>query len=326
MLPFALIAVAGLAVPWVLDGDEASAGRVEGCALGYTAVAAASWLLDPPNGGLFSIEVDRLSLPYVFLGSLLLAAAKALRRVSLPGAGRRLAALLAAGLLAGVRWLAAFPELARGIAPGTPAEVQRLIWGNNPELQTIHTAKRLIGWGGGGILSLLFFSLELLKAQGDKRKFWLLSYATVCAATLLAISIIHIRFAPYAEAAGAVALAIGASHLRNRAGAVPAALFGTILAVAPIYAAATDAGDARLLSCRVAEAARWLKDERDVVYVDIDFAPELLWRTRAMTVGTLYHRGYKGIARYLRASRALTDDDARAALEAARVKRVLLCV
>jgi hypothetical protein len=61
------------------------------------------------------------------------------------------------------------------------------------------------------------------------------------------------------------------------------------------------------------------------VLVDIDFAPELLWRTSAMTVAAPYHRGYKGIARYLRASRALTDDDARAALEAARVKRVLLC-
>jgi len=45
-----------------------------------------------------------------------------------------------------------------------------------------------------------------------------------------------------------------------------------------------------------------------------------------MTVATLYHRGYEGITRYLRAARALTDDDARAALEAAQVKRVLLCL
>ncbi|MGH6812681.1 MAG: hypothetical protein ACREDM_10150 [Methylocella sp.] len=326
MLPFALLAFAGLALSWVLDGDEAAAGRVEGCALGFTVVAAAAWLLDPPNGGLLSIEVDRLSLPYVLVGPLLLAAAKALRRFSLPSAGRRIAALLGAGLLTGVLWLAAFPELTRGIAPGTSAEVQRLIWGNNHELQPVHTGRRLIGWGGGGILSLVFFSLELLKARRDWRRFWLLSYATLCAATLLAISIIHIRFAPYASAAGAVALAILTSHLRSRAGLLPAAVVGMVLAVAPFYAAATDAGDARILSCNVAEAARWLKDERGVVFVDIGVAPELLWRTRAMTVATPYHRGYAGIARYLRASRALTDDDARAALEAARVKRVLLCL
>jgi hypothetical protein len=139
-------------------------------------------------------------------------------------------------------------------------------------------------------------------------------------------SIVHLRFAPYASAAGAVALAVLASRLRNRAGLLPAAVFGTILAVAPLYAAETDAGDAQTASCHVAAAAMWLKDERDVVFVDIEFAPELLWRTNAMTVATLYHRGYKGIARYLRASRALTDDDARAALEAARVKRLLMCV
>jgi hypothetical protein len=30
---------------------------------------------------------------------------------------------------------------------------------------------RLIAFGGGGILALLFFSLELLKAQGDWRRF-----------------------------------------------------------------------------------------------------------------------------------------------------------
>jgi hypothetical protein len=184
----------------------------------------------------------------------------------------------------------------------------------------------LIGWGGGGILCLLFFSLELLNVRHDRRRFWLFSYATFCAATLLAMSLIHIRFAPYASAAGAAALAILVSHLRNRAGSLPVLVLGTILAVAPFYAAATEAAAAQIFSCRVTPAARWLEDERDVVFVDIEFAPELLWRTRALTVGTLYHRGYKGIARYLRASRALTDDDARAALEAARVKRVLLCV
>jgi hypothetical protein len=140
---------------------------VEGCAFGFTVIAAAAWLLDPPNGGLLSIEVDRLSLPYVLLGPLLLAAAKALRRVNLPGAGRRLAALLGAGVLAGVLWLAAFPELAQGIAPETPIEVQRLIWGNNVEYRPLATPLRLIAFGGGGILALLFFSLELLKAQGD---------------------------------------------------------------------------------------------------------------------------------------------------------------
>ena len=326
MLPFALLAFAGLALAWVLDGDEAAAGRVEGCAVGFTVIAAAAWLLDPPNGGLLAIEVDRLSLPYVLLGPALLGAAKALARFSLPGAGGRLAAVLGVGLLTLVLWLAAFPELARGIAPGTPAEVQRLIWDNNPELQPIGTARRLIGWGGGGILCLLFFSLELLNVRHDRRRFWLLSYATFCAATLLAISLIHIRFTPYASAAGAAALAILVSRLRNRAGSVPVLAFGTILAVAPFYAAATEAAAAQIFSCRVTPAARWLEDERDVVFVNIEFAPELLWRTRAKTVGTLYHRGYKGIARYLRASRALTDDDARAALEAAGVKRVLLCV
>ncbi|MGH6796623.1 MAG: hypothetical protein ACREDD_08565 [Methylocella sp.] len=326
MMPFALLAFAGLAFAWVLDGDEAAVRRVEGCALGFTVIVAAAWLLDPPNGGLLSIEADRLSLPYVLLGPLLLAAAKVLRCISLPGAGRRLAALLAAGLLTGMLWLAAFPEIAQGIAPGTPAEVQRLIWDNNPELQPIRQARRLIGWGAGGILCLLVFLLEFSKVRRDWRSFWLLSYATFCAATLLAISVIHIRFTPYASAAGAVALAILASHLRNRAGLLPAMIFATILAVAPFYAAATETVGAQIFSCHVAEAAKWLKNEREVVYVDIDVAPELLWRTRAMTVGTLYHRGYKGIARYLRASRALTDDDARAALEAARVKRVLLCL
>ena len=235
--------------------------------------------------------MDRLSLPYVLLGPLLLAAAKALRRVNLPGAGRRLAALLGAGVLAGVLWLAAFPEFAQGIAPETPIEVQRLIWGNNVEFRPLATPLRLIAFGGGGVLALLFFSLELLKAQGHWRRFWLLSYATLCAATLLAICIIHLRFAPYASAAGVVALAILASRLRDRAGLLPAGVFGTILAVAPLYAVVTDAGNARIFSCNVAAAAGWLKDERDVVLVDIDFAPEVLWRTSAMTVAAPYHRG-----------------------------------
>jgi len=175
MLPFALLALSGLALTWVLDGDEPAASRVEGCALGFSVIVAAAWLLDPPNGGLLSVEVDRLSLPYVPLGFFLLAAAKALRRVSLPGAGRRLAALLSAGFLTGILWLVAFPELARGIAPMTPAEVQRLVWGNNMELQPLDTPLRLIAFGGGGILSLLLFLLDLLKVRRDRREFWLLS-------------------------------------------------------------------------------------------------------------------------------------------------------
>ncbi|PZR86282.1 MAG: hypothetical protein DLM68_09905 [Hyphomicrobiales bacterium] len=57
MLPFALLAFAGLALAWVLDGDEAAAGRVEGCALGFRrrgrglAARSAKWRASLDRGG-----------------------------------------------------------------------------------------------------------------------------------------------------------------------------------------------------------------------------------------------------------------------------------
>jgi hypothetical protein len=332
MMPFVIMAFGVFALLWVGSGDKETAKGMKWYASAFLAITTVAWFLDRPNGGLLSVEVDRLSLPYIVFAALLVAATCLLERFKLPASGLRLAAIGVAGLAFGGVWLALFPQFLHGIAPDTPPEVMRLVWSNIEELQPVDTPLRLVMFAFGGVVSVIVLSLELILFRGDRRERDLLLYSVLCAVALLALSVSYVRFCAYGAALGAVAIAILASRVRATGREMAAAGLGALLAVIPMqavlanYIVTSEPRGETIKQCPTWEAAEWLKDEHGVVFAETNIAPELLWRTPAMTVASNYHRGYTGLARWLRVVRAMTDADAKAGLEAAKVHLVLLCL
>jgi hypothetical protein len=327
--PFALMAFGAVALAWAVDGGALAHRRMQRWAFAFFGAVAFAWLVDPPEAGRAVVEIDRLSLPFV-VGALLLGVAlQPLSRLRSPGIAARMAALLAAGAAAFGVWLALFPQLIHGVLPATSPAVWEYLWQRDNAARQLASPGFDLAFGFGGIAALALLAVELGGAGHDRRRFWLLCYAGLCTAALPALLLVHLRFAVYGAAAGVAAVAIAASRLRQALGAPAAALSGSLLAIVPAIGLAADALQPQAPAphgCRIAEAAGWLAGEPGVVLADPRSGPELLWRTPVMTVATPYHRGHAGLARWLRANRAVSDGEAEAALAAARVDFVLLCL
>jgi hypothetical protein len=326
-MPLAMMALGALALLWLRDGDRPALRRVAGCAGAFLLLDVTAWLVDRPNGGLFAIEVDRLSWPYIVLLALLVLAALVLGWSRPASLARRGAALAGLGVLFGGAWLLAFPQFLAGGRQFMPPGVERLIWDNIEELRGADTFRLAIGYGYGGFVALAVLAWALVRRTAGGPERALTAYALVCAAALVAVGMWHLRFSVYAAAAGAAALAVAAGWIKERWGLVPAAAAAALLLAAdPAVVRATPGATLRATPAvdPVPEAALWLSGRHGVVLAPMDDGPELLWRTRMMVVASLYHRAGAAQARWLRVMRAVTDAEARAALAAAKADFLLL--
>jgi hypothetical protein len=93
-----------------------------------------------------------------------------------------------------------------------------------------------------------------------------------------------------------------------------------------LLATSTPPAASDIASCDGAAAARLLAPAAGaVVLTDVNLVPELLYRTRILTVGSLYHRNAAAFMRLRAAMRAEPGDAVPEAVQATRARFVLAC-
>jgi hypothetical protein len=145
----------------------------------------------------------------------------------------------------------------------------------------------------GGVLALL-----VLAWLAVTRRSWLWAYAACTIGVTLVLAAVHIRFATYGAVAAAACLPVAVSEATTRlAGSALLPVARVALLAVAMLATRADALFARKpaaaapagAACNLREAATLLAPFGEaVVLADVNDVPELLYRTRVRTVGSLY--------------------------------------
>ena len=331
-LPFCLLSVGAVGVAWLTAPPPRRAPLATALfAAGTTlaTLATLAWLIDPPATGLHAIEMDRLSLPLILigLGAGLVGAIAAIT-------GHRLATIATATALAAA-WLSAFPNILHGTSGLlTPDQVADFL---DPitEMQPIRSLDQMVWYLSGGLFAvsaLAVFAWQSRRTPAGP----VLLYAAVCVLGTVALASGHIRFAAYPSLAGAALLPIVLAAISASSAAAAVQSLGRVTVavgllalplLAPLTATAAQANTVPTLQCRLAGAASLLESHPgEVVLAGVNETPDILYRTRAMTVGSLYHRNAEAFMRLRAAWRVIpTTDEPPPEFRATRATLVLGC-
>ena len=297
-LPIALLAFGGIGIGWVVHPGDArptgASGRGVALATGMTVLAALSGLalaVDPPSAGRFSVQVDRLSIAFVTLALLGGAAGWGLCLVDRLGPPPFRRAMIGAGIIACAAglWLALFP-----LVITTPEEF--LNQGYAHAFDGIEEMKPITS-AADAIRYLLTGALAACLAIGlaIRRRSIELAYVAACLLLLIAASVAHRRFSTYPACACAAAVPVALTLISRRladrrAIAAVAARVALLLLVllGPLLPLAFAARTAVTAACSIQQIAPMLRRfAGDIVLADVNDTPELLYRTRLRTIGSL---------------------------------------
>jgi hypothetical protein len=337
-VPFALMAFAALVLAWAARPSDArvtvAPARFGLAMLGVTACALAT---DPPMRGIFAVEFDRISIAYLALAVLIAATGAGLAgldRIDWRTRRRTLAGLLVSAA-AGGAWLALFPAVLSGTGALMSPEQARAFFDSIVEMAPITDVSIMFLYLFAPALAVVFMAFSALRSRSLLR-----AYAALCALVLVLLGREHVRFAIYAQVMAAMTLPVALTE------------FGTALARRPPLAAAlarvggfalfllvplvpaelgwtADTALARAAapdSCSLRDAIPLLAPYAgEVVLTSPNDVPELLYRTRVRTVGSLYHRGIAGFMRLRAAWRARPADEVPLEVLASGASYILIC-
>ena len=288
--------------------------------LGVTAtiVIGAAVFLDPPAAGARVAEIDRISVVYLSMVAFLaigLMGCELSARYASRGAHWGVALIcLGVSFLA---WLCCFPELLKGPEAFLGEDLTRIWWEKIKELRPAVSARDIALFAGTGVMGAV---APWVLAVRERRRPEALLYAAlaVLTAIFVAMTIKHIRFAPYAAAFGAIGLGIVVGRmselsrrpLKDQGVAIVAIALACIMA--PMVAAILAKGEAEepagLLAvgqayrCEIRSVAAALDDPifmrvaRPIALSEIGAAPELLyWTQRVRTIAGPYQRNVEGL-------------------------------
>jgi hypothetical protein len=297
-----------------------------------TALALA---VDPPRANPLDAELDRISIAWLTFAVLATAAAYGFHLLNrLPfSASRRATAGLALAILAACIWLATFPAILSGPegilnGPRTGAFV------GIAEMQPIRSFADMALY-----LLIGLFGMTVAAALAISRRSWLFAYAAAAIVALLALAVLHRRFATYQACAGAAALPVAVTLISRRLANsrpqwAPLARLSLLLLVytAPLVAwrfastAEADPVSTVTSTCSMAQAAILLGPyDGQVVLADVNMTPALLYWTNVRTVGSLYHRGAQGYLALRAAWRSTDTQHVPPAIAATGASLVLFC-
>jgi hypothetical protein len=278
------------------------------------AVVTAAWLADPP-AALWAAEPDRISVIFVTLAAGMAlcggAAAAGLPRIAVAAFGAGLAAL----------WLGAFPVVLRGTYGVLPPDVAHQFLDGINEMKPIHSA----GVAADN-LGLAAIGTAALAVIGLWRRARVVLYAAACGAAAILAGMEHVRFSAYAAVFGAALLPIGLTFLgssRWRPAVLLLGLAGPHLsgAIAPSSAATPHPK-----ICRMTGVDGLLAPYAgQVVMANVNYTPDLLWRTGVLTVGSLYHRNPAAFLRLEAAWASPPGQTMPAAVAATGARLLLVC-
>ena len=332
--PFTLAAFAALGLSWLAGpGRVRAAAGLRDAGTAFLAVLAAAHAVDPPLDRPFDPALDRLSTAWLALGAACcasgwlawLASKRASKPGPVPGWARLAGAAVAA--LPPLVWLCAFPRVLLGPDALMTPEQARAFFDIIGEMQPV------AGWGEAArdlAPGALAAGLTAWWAAHRRSAPW--AWVALCAAATVALGALHLRFAAYPAAFAAAALPVALSlYSRAPASAGPFARPALLLAfvAGPLLGAdgarASDA-DAAPARCRASPAVALLEPAAgEVVLTGPNEAPELLYRTGVLTVGSLYHRGIASYMRLRAAWRSGPSDEEPDAVRATGARWVLAC-
>ncbi len=331
-MPFVLLCYGLPFLRWL---QRPAGAGLAACGAGFFDVLCFGFALDPPAGGYGVAESDRLSIIFVLLGLCLLLTGVLLWRLEkLPDPRlRRAAGLLAASLLLGA-WLALFPNLLAGPDGLMSPANAKLFFGVIGEMQPAGFNPVSFGDLWPGIIGLVI-AAALSMSRRDIG--WWYGLAALCLVFILGVK--FLRFAPVASAAGAVLAALALQEASARLVEKPALAAASrisilaLLLLVPLlgglaHGAAPPAPKPApsAQTCDLAPFAPALRAAAGkIVLADPNDAPEILWRSQAMVVGSLYHHGIAGFLALRAAWRATPGATPPAAVMATGASFVLFC-
>lgn len=337
-LPLSVMAFGAMWLAWIRQPRCATLARMIGHAGQALLVTTwLAWLIDPPFGGHTAEDIDRVSIVFVALAAAIAATGLVIR--ALDGVVRhpihRMTSSALGGALFAAIWIALFPTALFGSPDIGRDEMSRILFRDISEMAPVDTVTEWLNYLFTGCLGVIALAVLALRTR-----LLVLFYAVLCGALLVFLGHLHVRFASYPEAIGAVMLPIVVSLWGERVAAWPAwrqplPRMGTIILfvlvpfaadVLPPAKAARAAGPTTASNCPAAGLSSMLAPYAgEVVLTDINRSPELQYRSGIVTVGSLYHRNPVAFMRLRAAWRSQATDAAPTEFAVARISYVLFC-
>jgi hypothetical protein len=327
-MPLLLAAFGLLMIAWLnRPGDRRLAQAIGGCCIGFAAVLALAFATDPPSN-ILAVEIDRLSIVYVGLGAALCAVGSivvALTRSHLGDASRR---LLGIGLtsLPLLAWAALFPAALHGPDGLMDAASAQLFFGDITEMQPIHDFSQAALFLLPGAIAAVYAAICAIRTRSLN---W--AYGAVIGSVCVGLGEWHFRFAMYPACLAAALLPVvltDASRLSRPAirpvARIAAWLAFVLLPFMPQLAIPHPIAQGRV--CPVADSVPLLAGHAGAVVLSSpNDVPELLYRTKIKTVGSLYHRNVLAYLRLRAAWRSLPADTEPEAVRNTGADYILVC-
>jgi len=337
-LPLSVLAFGGLWLAWIWRPDQPALARaIANTGLGLAATVITAWAVNPPPGGYLMEDLDRVSLVFVALsvaiaGTGLLV--RALDELVQPPI-TRLGWSVAGGGICALIWTTMFSPALLGTTAVIDDAATRAMFRDIAEMAPVSSVEQFLTYLLTGCLGTA--ALVLLAVR---HRTIVLCYGAVVAIILVALGQMHLRFASYPEAVGAVMLPIVVTMWADRARAWPAwreplprmatILLFVLVPFAAEFSQSTRAARAETVkddaACPVSGLGPMLRPYAgEVVLTDVNKSPELLYRTGIVTVGSLYHRNQSAFMRLRHAWRSTETDVTPVMFTVARVGYVLFC-
>jgi hypothetical protein len=334
-MPFVLFTCIGLGWRWLFVTSGAALAWL---GAGFASVLALAILIDPPHGGIFVPEIDRVSIVYAALGAVVLAVTLVLAWLDRMGlTGRRRAALgLTAALVGFTFWLMRYPLVALGPYGLMSAREMHLFFGTMAETQPVRGVDEAFLLLAPGCFALAYCLLRAWRGRSGIQPagFWLILASAILLSLILTARFVIFQQFPAGFAAALLPVALAdASALFAirpiRAASARVGLIGGILIIpyAPAMALAAAHPEAKARpACSIRAVMPLLAPLAGrIVLTTAAEVPELLYRTRVIAVGSLYQHGIGGFLRARAAWRSPVAVHPSAAMRKTGAGFVLFC-
>lgn len=332
VMPIALMAFGAVGLGWLRHPGEMRWGiALAGAATMLAALVTLVLVVDPPVSDPLGIAIDRVSLPWLSLAGLAFVAGwwlVMLDRICLVASWRGWSGCGIAAVCGGT-WVALFPSVLHGTGA--------VVHGADPTVffDGISEMLPVASWADATMLLLLgAFAVIVAATAAIRYRAVEFAYVVTCLVVLVAAGVWHRRFSTYGACAGAIAVPVAITMINHRCRQyapiwAASARLGLLLLLilAPLGAArfSDSAGD--LAACNVQEVAPLMRAfDGQIVLADVNDTPELLYRTRLLTVGSQYHSNGAAFLRLRAAWRSQQlDNGVPPAVSATGASLVLFC-
>jgi hypothetical protein len=176
-VPLTVMAFGALWVAWICGKRRDIARAMGRTGAAFLLVVLAALLVDPPSGGLFAAEIDRVSIVFVGLAAAMAATACAIQAIDRldRGPAFRLIASAACGLLACAAWLACCPRVLYGQQALMSDAEWRDFVGWISEMQPVTTPGDWLRYLATGVVATLFVGWRAARQRDP-----VLAFAALC--------------------------------------------------------------------------------------------------------------------------------------------------